>query len=236
MRRLNSNMDKVFIESFLKSVPIFKELEDSQIELLAEKTVDVSYEKGDIICKKDNVAHTVYILKSGNVTEFAMDINDFTVVIKKGVVYDCFGELGVLLGDNYVTTVVAATEVTLLAVPETVFKEIIWSNQSAVKRILQLCLKRLQKSALKSISYTMFNSEGRLAYTLLMLHNEKTDVKYIKITQEKLSEKCGIARQTASVILNKWKKDNTIEISRGKLAVINTEELTDIAINGAKSY
>lgn len=236
MRKTNSTINSTFIKSFLKAVPMFSELEADQLEMIASKAIDVSYDKGDIICKKDSLAHTVYILKSGTVTEFAMDANDFTVVIKKGVVHDCFGELGVLLGDNYVTTVVAASEVTLLAVPETVFKDVIWNNISSVKEILALCLKRLQKSAQKSISYTMFNSEGRLAYMLLMLHNEKTDPKYIKTTQEKLSVKCGIARQTDSVILNKWKKDNLIEIARGKLAVLDTELLTDIAINGAKSY
>ncbi len=81
MRKKNTTTDRLFIRSFLKSVPIFKELEENQIEILSEKAIDVSYDKGDIICKKDNLAHKVYILKSGNVTEFAMDANDFTVVI-----------------------------------------------------------------------------------------------------------------------------------------------------------
>jgi|GEM_PF-3365822 len=234
MKKIDKTMDKGLIKSFIKTVSIFKGMTEKDLELLTSKATEIRYDKGDLICKKDSRAHTIYILKTGIVTEFAMDQNDFTVVIKKGVPKDCFGELGVLLGDNYVTTVVAATTVTVIALPDTYFKETVWQTKSALKEILSLCLLRLQKSAQKSISYTMFNSEGRLAYTLLMLHNEKTDSKYIKTTQEKLSTKCGIARQTASVILNKWKKDCLIEIARGKVAVLDTEKLTDIAMDGAK--
>jgi CRP-like cAMP-binding protein len=234
MKRIDKTMDKGLMKSFIKTVSIFKGMTQEDLQLLTLNALEIKYDKGDIICKKGSLAHTIYILKTGTVTEFAMDQNDFTVVIKKGKPKDCFGELGVLLGDNYVTTVVAATTVTVIAIPDVYFKETVWQTNSALKEILSLCLTRLQKSAQKSISYTMFNSEGRLAYTLLILHNEKLDSKYIKTTQEKLSTKCGIARQTASIILNKWKKDNLIEISRGKIAVLNTEKMTDMAMDGAK--
>lgn len=234
MKRVDKTMDKGLMQSFLSTVALFKDLSKEALEMLVSVSEEYLYNKGDIICKKNTRAYRVYILKTGDVTEFAMDHNDFTVAIKKGKPKDCFGELGVLLGDNYVTTVVAASDVSLIAIPEDKFKEIIWEHHSAIKEILSLCLKRLQKSAQKSISYTMFNSEGRLAYTLLMLNNEKTHPKYIKVTQNSLSNKCGIARQTASLILNKWKKEGLIQIERGKLILLKTEKLTDIAMNGAK--
>lgn len=236
MKRIMSSDNGDSYITFFKSIPIFSHLDDKYLEILLEKATELQYEKGEIICKKDSYARVVYIIKSGCVTELAMDNNGFSIMVKERRTYDCFGELGVLLGDCYATTVVASSAVTIISIPEEVFSEVFWENQSVIKELLSLCLRRLQRSAQKSLSLTMFNSEGRLAYMLLMMENEKKDLKYIKVTQEILSTRCGIARQTASTILNSWKKSNIIDIKRGKIKVIDVEALTDIVISSAKSF
>ncbi|GAU78633.1 Crp/Fnr family transcriptional regulator [Fusibacter sp. 3D3] len=224
------------LRSFYKQIPMFSHLDDTQLNYLVDNSKEYVYEKGDMICKKNRFAQAIYIVRSGTVSEFAMDWNDFNIIVKTGSKTDCFGDLGVLLGENYFTTVVAETQSKIIRIPDRVFSKVIWENQSAIKEILAMLLIRLQKSAQKSISYTMFNSEGRLAYILAIMHNEKEHAKYIEVTQEALSQKCGIARQTVSTTLSYWKKRGIVELTRGKIAVIDMDALMDIAINCAKTF
>lgn len=220
---------------FLKSVCIYSTIERDKLNEIVKDCKEVTYKKGDMICKKDDYAKNVYIIKSGSVTEFAMDDNEFSVMIKYSMKADYFGDLGVLVDKNYVTTVMASSQTVLIVIPGEVFSKLVWSNPCVMKEMLRSYRKRLQNSAQKIMSCTMFNSEGRLAYILMMIHKESSKGRFVNETQETLSFRCGISRQTVSTILNNWKKMGVVNIYRGKLEITDMEALTDILLNGAKS-
>ena len=89
--------------------------------------------------------------------------------------------------------------------------------------------ERLQTSAQMKIALTQMNVESRLAYLLITLYKNRSSEKFcISITQKQLANNCGIARQTVSTILNRWKKDGIVELKRGYITVLNTNALTDI--------
>lgn len=220
---------------FLKSVCIFSTIEREKLVEIVGSCREVTYKKGDVICKKDEYAKNVYIIKSGSVTEFAMDDNEFSVMIKYSMRADYFGDLGVLLDNNYVTTVMASSQTTLVVIPSGVFSRLVWGNPCVMKEMLRSYRKRLQNSAQKIMSCTMFNSEGRLAYILMMIYKESSKGRFVNATQETLSVRCGISRQTVSTILNNWKKHDVINIYRGKIEITDMEALTDVLLNGAKS-
>ncbi|MCK8060627.1 MULTISPECIES: Crp/Fnr family transcriptional regulator [unclassified Fusibacter] len=229
-------MNRLKIKEELKCQAMFGHLGEEDIELLLDHSELVLLEPKDFVCRKGREARQVFMVLSGTVSEYAIDGNEFTIMIKEGGKHDCFGELAVLLEKPYITSVVALGKVKVLAINAHLFSRILWQNKSAIQEVLALCIKRLQLSAQKSISYTHFNAEGRLAYILLMMQNEKRDMEYIKATQEGLSERCGIARQTASVILNEWKRDGILSIGRGKIRIHDEEALTEIALYSAKNY
>lgn len=219
---------------FLKSVCIFSTLERDKLMEMVKSCKEVAYKKGDIICKKADYAKSIYLIKSGSVTEFAMDDNEFSVMIKYSMKADYFGDLGVLVDNTYVTTVMASSQTTLVVIPGEVFSKLVWENPCVMKEMLRSYRKRLQNSAQKIMSCTMFNSEGRLAYILMMIYKESNKGRFVNETQETLSCRCGISRQTVSTILNNWKKLDVVNIYRGKIEIINMELLTDILLNGAK--
>jgi CRP/FNR family transcriptional regulator len=218
----------------IKKFDVFHYLEDDSIQVLLEHARVKSYLKDDIICRKDSYANFVYFIKKGKVSEYVMDGNGFNINIKMSGPGECFGELGVLIGNGYYTTAIAETDTELYVLNGPIFEEVMWANQKAVKHILARLIVKLQKSAQKSISYTLFNSEGRLAYVLSVMSNEDLHKKEISITQEELGFKCGIARQTVSITLSKWKKQGIISITRGKIRVLKPDLLTEVVMNCAK--
>lgn len=220
---------------FLKSVCIFSTLNREKLNEVVKSCREITFKKGDMICKKDDYAKNVYFIKSGSVTEFAMDDNEFSVMIKYSMKADYFGDLGVLVDNSYVTTVMASSQAVLVVIPGEVFSKLVWENPCVMKEMLRSYRKRLQNSAQKIMSCTMFNSEGRLAYILMMIHKDSSKGRFVSETQETLSFRCGISRQTVSTILNNWKKLNVVNIYRGKIEITDMEALTDILLNGAKA-
>lgn len=220
---------------FLKSVCIFSTLERVKLNYIVKNCKEITYKKGDMICKKDDYAKNVYIIKSGAVTEFAMDDNEFSVMIKYSMKADYFGDLGVLVDNSYVTTVMASSQAVLIVIPGEIFSKLVWENPCVMKEMLRSYRKRLQNSAQKIMSCTMFNSEGRLAYILMMIYKESNKGIFVNETQENLSVRCGVSRQTVSTILNNWKRSEVVNVYRGKIEITNMEALTDILLNGAKS-
>jgi CRP-like cAMP-binding protein len=98
-----------------------------------------------------------------------------------------------------------------------------------MKFILKTLSQRLQNSAETAISFLMFNSEGRVAYRMLMMLRDLDESSTnIQTTQEHLSQLCGVARQTVSNILSGWKRDGIIETHRGFIEILNREELIEI--------
>ncbi len=228
--KLNSNM------YLLQTAPIFRDLSQEDIDLLYGHAMERQYSKGDVVCRKDNLADSFYLIKTGTVSEIALDGNDFSTIAVIKRRYDYFGELGVLLEEGYTTTAVVTSPAVILAIPGSIFRKVVWANVESMKVILRLFKTGLQNSAQKFISCTMFNVEGRLAYILLMMHHAEKGGSCINITQENLSFHCGIARQTVSSLLNRWKKKNLLDIQRGRISVLHVDELTDILMENAKIH
>lgn len=221
--------------AFLKTVDLFAELPEQELADLSAQLAELCYQKGDVICRKSSLAHTIYFIETGTVSEFAVDKNDFSCITKTRRRCDYFGELGALLDECYATTVVADAPCMVASLPQRVFCGIVWRNPCCVKVLLRTCLVRLQRSAEKHISFTLFNAEGRLAYTMLLLQDSGAGGRFVRITQEELAQSCGIARQTASRILNDWKQLGIIEIHRGKLWVASPALLAEVLLNSANS-
>ncbi|MBI9106163.1 MAG: Crp/Fnr family transcriptional regulator [Spirochaetales bacterium] len=228
--KLNSNF------YLLQASPIFRELARENIDYLCNHVIERQYNKGDIVCRKGSLACSVFLIKTGTVSEIALDGNEFSTIAVIKNRFDYFGELGVLLEESYTTTAIVTSPAVILAIPGGVFRKVVWGNPAALKEILKMFKRGLQNSAQKFISCTMFNVEGRLAYLLLMMHQGQNDGSSIRIIQENLSRHCGISRQTVSCLLNGWKKQAVIDIQRGRISVLAVDKLTDILMNNAKSY
>lgn len=214
---------------FLKTVPLLSSLTASELAGLAEGSKTLTYEKDSYIFKKYAFPNNLFIIKSGTIEEIVTDSNDFTTIVKTRQKTDYLGELGVILNEPYISTARTLSDVELIGIPREAFCLLVFSHEKVMKFILKTLSQRLQNSAETAISFLMFNSEGRVAYRMLMMLRELDEASTnIQTTQEHLSQLCGVARQTVSNILSGWKRDGIIETHRGFIEILNREELIEI--------
>lgn len=222
---------------FLNKVPLLACLEQNEIEKLLANARLHSYEKGDYIFKKHSFPNTLFIIWKGCIQEIGVDSNDFATVVKNRHEYDYLGEVGVLLDEPYISTARALSRTVLLGIPREYFSNLVFNNKRMIKFIIKTLSSRLQNSAEKDISFLMFNSEGRVAYRLLMMYREMKEdhpgTEYIETTQEALSQLCGVARQTVSNVFSGWKASGMIETHRGGIELLDKDKLIEVFLSNA---
>ena len=213
----------------LSTVRLFQHLDHQQLKEIVQHSKRLKKKKGYVLCKKGSSFHYFYVVLKGNVTQIVTDSNEFSTPVKIEGKGDYFGEMGILLNEGHSSTVIAITDLDVLCVQRNFFAELVWENHDIIQIILKSMQERLQTSAQMMIALTQMNVESRLAYLLITLYNNRSSEKFcISITQEQLANICGIARQTVSTILNRWKKEGIIELKRGYITVLNASTLTDI--------
>lgn len=224
--------DKNQIEKFLKTVPLVSSLSDNEINNFIMNSKIIRYTKGECIYRKNTYPHSLIIIISGVINEIVIDENGFETIAKVRKSHDYLGETGILLSQPYISTAVAKTDVELLAIDKHYFHDLVYNNIEINKFIIKTLCERLQKSAERLISFSEFNAEGRIAYILLMMYKELEDnSSKIYITQDSLSHRCGVVRQTVSSMLNNWKKEGIIETHRGYIQIMDKDALVDIFLS-----
>jgi len=103
----------------IRRVPLFADLPESLIKVLADHLYQVTFISGDIIIGEGDKGDALYIIHRGHAEVSKKDISDNTIVLRELVERNFFGEMA-LLGDHVRTaTVKAKTSMTLLRLSRT---------------------------------------------------------------------------------------------------------------------
>lgn len=222
--------NNVALAVFLRRVKLFAGLCPDEIQFVLERSTVKSLDKGEILCRKGHEPYFLYVIISGSAAESVADSNNFTADLREEGRYDYFGELGILLSEGYSSTVAAATKLEVLCIPKDVFLSLTSAHPDILITVIRTLKDRLQLAVQMEIGHTQMDAEMHLAYALMSFYKKSDFSKNNRVftTQAQLAASCGIARQTASKILNRWKKANIIELQRGYITILQEEALTDI--------
>ena len=132
------------IVRFLGETSIFKELSTESLEKISDKIQMLTFDKDDIIIKKDSPGNRLYLIKSGStrvVSESESD--DFTIAtIPSG---QCFGEMSLLTGEPCCATVRTNENSVLYFITKSDFDEVISENPQINKHFNKLLADRIGK-------------------------------------------------------------------------------------------
>ena len=138
------------IVRFLGETSIFKELSTESLEKISDKIQMLTFDKDDIIIKKDSPGNRLYLIKSGStrvVSESESD--DFTIAtIPSG---QCFGEMSLLTGEPCCATVRTNENSVLYFITKSDFDEVISENPQINKHFNKLLADRIGKQNIISV-------------------------------------------------------------------------------------
>jgi CRP/FNR family transcriptional regulator len=212
----------------------FQKLVSSELEFINKNKTQISYRKGENLCKQGAYASYVIYVASGLVKLYIENSNDkFTnfKIIKAGE----FIGLASVFGENiYNYSAIALKDCEVCLIEKEGVKELIKNNSNFAIDIIKGYSKdeKTLINRLKSVSYKQMH--GRIADAILYLSSEKLidENVYHYITRKDLADFACISKESTIKILTEFKNDNIIELDGKDIEIINLEKLKNISLHG----
>ncbi len=215
----------------LRSVPLFSDLEQGELERFSRVAVPRSFPAGTRVFHEGDHSDACYIVRSGSfrVTREHSDGRAITLAtLGPG---DIFGELAMLDGEVRSASVETLEEGELLALPATEVRALLARHPDITVKLVAALVRRL-RVANERISRQSFQTvPSRVAGVLLQLVAEEAPSAgdggevTIHMNQADLAQLAGTSRESVSRFLADLERAGVVKPGRGRVTVLTPGKL-----------
>jgi CRP-like cAMP-binding protein len=221
---------------FLKSVPLFSELDDDTLLKLTKTGSVKSYGKDTIILTESDAGSALFILVAGKVkiSRISSEESNKEVILSILNPSDFFGEMALLDGLNRSATVTAMDDSDVFIIQRNDFLELIKDHPEVSISLLQELTQRLRAAGMKIKALSLKDAEGKVATVLLQLADDVGRIKRGVVEIEKLpfqhelANMAGTSRETISRTLHSFAKKGLVEMEGSLLRIVNYEKFKEL--------
>ncbi len=221
----------------LRKVDLFSLLDEGQLQVIAKRTVEKTYAKGDLIIMEEDVGNqSFFILAEGQVKVYITSVEGREAILALLGEGDFFGEMSLLDGENRSASVQALEKTRLFTISREDFLGTLAENSELTLTLLGELSRRLRKSNRQVFSLSQMRVYGRIAASLLQLMEQKgirtrtqdgqrMVVIHDRPKQQEIAEMAGTTRETVSRVLQTLQKKGYIALSGRDLFILQEDEL-----------
>ena len=221
---------------FLKSVPIFSELNNDTLTQLSKSGSIQSFSKDSIILSEKEGGTALFIIISGKVkiSRISSEDDDKEVILSILNPSDFFGEMALLDGLSRSATATAMEDSKIFLIQRNDFLELIRNYPEVSIALLQELTQRLRAAGIKIKALSLKDAEGKVAAVLLQLADDIGKIKQGVVEIEKLpfqhelANMAGTSRETISRTLHTFAKKGLVELEGSKLRIVNYEKFKEL--------
>ena len=126
--RYNKEQEDIDFD-FYRDFEMLSGLKDSEIRKLHDYFINKTYRKGEIIFRENHPSAVIYIIKHGKVRLY-MNFPNNEVIVRLVEEKKHFGEIGIFIEANRVTSAIAVVDSELIAIKKSDFISFINNNPS----------------------------------------------------------------------------------------------------------
>lgn len=191
------------------------------------------YKKGDVIFNEGDPVEGIYFVYSGTVKIHKKWGNEKELIIRFAKSGDIIGHRGLGTEMEYPISGTALEATTVCYIDLQFFRTTITVNNDFTIQLLMFYAEELQRSERKMSNLAHMQVKGRIAYSLLSLHNKfgvTTDGSIdVLLTRQDLASYAGTTYETVFRILNEFANDGTIKITNKNIGIANVDHLQKLA-------
>jgi len=218
------------ILNFISEIPLFSDLSEGSLALLARACRIKPVDKGEILFFQSDPSDAAYIVRDGDISIVLNSSDGRDMVINEMHGGDLFGELGIVTKKNRSTSAIARTKSELYVIPSQTFLKIVDTEPNFALRLLEITAARLQMSGKREGALAFMDAQARLARLLLELEDQ-AEKGYVTISQDELAHRTGLIRQTVAKALGKWRRAGWLITGRGRILILNRKAFEDLESN-----
>lgn len=215
---------------FLKTVPLFSELEETDLERIANVASVQKYHKDNIILIEEEVGTTMFIIMSGKVKISRISDDGREVILSILSEGDFFGEMSLLDGQTRSANVTAIEESELLMIRREDFLQMLYDYPQIAVNLLKELAQRIRKSDEQIKSLSLQDATGRVASTILRIAEDSgifrkgvVEISNLPLQQD-LANMAGTSRETISRVIKSLCQDGLLKKEGNKIYILDYEK------------
>ncbi len=215
----------------LRSVPLFADLEEGELERFSHVAVPRAFPAGTRVFHEGDSSDACYIVSEGNfrVTREHSDGRAITLAtLGPG---EIFGELAMLDGDKRSASAEAITDGCLLALPANDVRSLLSRNPEIALKLVAGLVRRLRAANARLSRQSFQTVPSRVAGILLQLsrdgqgdEGEEVEIT-IRMNQTDLAQLAGTSRESVSRFLAELERAGVVRSGRGRVTVLQPGKL-----------
>jgi len=201
------------------------------VEAILENQKTRKFKKKDIIYREGDYASYSYMIKSGKVKTYKINIDG------KEFIHDIYtggsflGEKALIQDSDRTEFAMAMEETELVLIPRQDFQDLVFQNREVSGQFIKLLSKNLAEREKELMDMAYNTVRKRTADTLMKLYDtyeNKGGVTAFKIARADLAGMVGTAPESVIRILSEFKTDGLIEVDSSQISVLKPEEIAKI--------
>lgn len=205
----------------LHAVPLFADLEDSDLARIAEASVVRTFNKNSIVITEGDSSNSLYVILSGEVKVFVSDADGKINIVNRLGPGDYFGELSLIDEEPRSASVETVSKCRMSILSRSCFIDYIEQHPRVAVSLLKGMGRRLRHTTDHAKNLALMDVFGRVAQVLLRAAvEEQGRLITPPLTQQDIADAVGSSREMVSRILKDLKSGGYIAME-GKRIVIN---------------
>ena len=211
---------------FLREIPLFSELSQSQLEEIASISVVKRYSKDNIIFTPSQKGEYFFILKRGKVKVYKTSKGKEQIIriFEKPTL---FGEAASFTGKNFPAWAEAIEESEIVLIPRKGFIELMKRDPEIGMKLMSVMAQRLMYLTNVIESLSLKSALSKIASYILRKIEEGGEE--VEFSTNIAAMELGLTKETVSRMLGKLKELGIIEKSRNKVKVKNPQALKELS-------
>lgn len=212
----------------------FDQLSQEQLATIDANSVEVTYSKGETICKQGTFASHIMVVKEG-LAKIYLEGKGEILILKILPAVNIIGLTSLIEGNNvFQYSAQAYMDTTVKLIDINTFKDTMKKNGRFATEIIGLLSQNTVITYGRFFCLTKKQTYGRLADVILCLSNRvyKNDIFPLQLTRKELAELASMSVESIARILTKFKDDKLIKIESDTIEILDSERLNQISIHG----
>lgn len=215
--------------AILKSIPLFSELTDEEINCIADVAVKQFYKKDNMVLIEEEVGSTMFVILDGRVKISRISDEGREVILSILCDGDFFGEMSILDGQTRSANAVTLEDTTLLIFRRENFLKMLYDYPQIAINLLKELAHRLRRSDSQIKSLSLQNALGKVASTILRIADDSGTIKHGRVEiahlppQQDLANMAGTSRETISRVIKSLNQLGYVRKDGGKLIILDYE-------------
>ncbi len=210
--------------NYLKHIPLFAHLKDSQLKEVAARCKKAQFRKGATIFQRTDMSTELYIVNDGSLKAVLSDDEGDEIVLARFEKGSFFGELSLLDGKGRSATIVADKDSELSVLNRDTLLDLIMKDPRIAISLMATLVERLRKAD-EMIESLAFQEVGERLVRALVEgaqrdeHAAKGYLKREKLTHKEMAALIGSSREAVSKCMKILFSNGIVKESEGSLLI-----------------